>query len=158
MNIFYLSKEPGTAARYICDKHLPKMVLETAQLLSTAHWETGGEGPYKRTHKNHPCAVWTRENLCQYTWLVAYGMNLCYEYTRRYGKVHKSQAVIEWAKANPIKVPKGIFKHPPQCMPDHCKHPNTVQAYRNYYRMEKAYMAQWNRSETPYWWKGEANA
>ena len=59
MNIFILDKDPKTAAEYHCDKHVLKMILETAQMLCTAHWETGGQAPYRATHKNHPCTKWT---------------------------------------------------------------------------------------------------
>ena len=36
MNIFFLHKHPVIAAQMQCDKHVVKMVLETAQMLSTA--------------------------------------------------------------------------------------------------------------------------
>lgn len=57
MNIFYLSRDPVLCAEMHCDKHVVKMILETAQLLSTAHWELGSTAPYKPTHKNHPLAL-----------------------------------------------------------------------------------------------------
>jgi len=37
MNIFYLDREPKTCAEMHCDKHVVKMIIEYAQLLSTAH-------------------------------------------------------------------------------------------------------------------------
>lgn len=37
MNIFYLSHDPREAAAFHCDKHVVKMIVETAQMLSTAH-------------------------------------------------------------------------------------------------------------------------
>ena len=43
MNIFYLHPDPTIAAQMMCDKHVLKMVLETAQLLSTAHRELDGD-------------------------------------------------------------------------------------------------------------------
>ena len=70
MNIFYLDRDPHEAARLQCDKHVVKMILETAQLLSTAHNELdGGQIAYKTTHKNHPSAVWARKSLDNYLWL-----------------------------------------------------------------------------------------
>ena len=157
MNIFYLDEDPYQCAIAHCDKHCVKMILETAQLLSSVHWMTGGEAPYKLTHKNHPSAVWARENLGNYRWLADLGVELCNEYTSRYGKVHKSTGIIlDLALADP-DIPEGEFTPPPQCMPDHCKHENTVQAYRNYYLIEKSYMAKWSHSEAPDWWKEPAN-
>ena len=69
MNIFYLDRNPILAADKQCDRHVVKMILETAQLLSTAHYELDGESPaYKPTHKNHPSAVWVRKSLDHYLW------------------------------------------------------------------------------------------
>ena len=46
------------------------MILETAQLLCTAHHELGTsiEIPYKATHKNHPSAIWVRDSAENYMW------------------------------------------------------------------------------------------
>ena len=43
MNIFYLSTNTDECARYHCDKHVVKMILETAQMLSTAHRVLDGD-------------------------------------------------------------------------------------------------------------------
>jgi hypothetical protein len=43
MNIFYLDKDPIKAAEYSCDKHVVKMILESAQMLCTAHRVLDGE-------------------------------------------------------------------------------------------------------------------
>ena len=43
MNIFYLHENPEICAEYHCDKHVVKMILETAQMLSTAHRIIDGE-------------------------------------------------------------------------------------------------------------------
>ena len=100
MNIFYLDKNPKLCAQYHVDRHVVKMILETAQLLSTAHWLTGGEGPYRATHKNHPSAIWARSNKSNYNWLCKLGLELCEEYTYRYGKIHKTQQHLEWLSKN----------------------------------------------------------
>jgi len=63
MNIFFLDFDTEKCAKYHCDKHVVKMILETAQLLCGTHWVIGSEAPYKLSHKNHPCAIWTRESL-----------------------------------------------------------------------------------------------
>jgi hypothetical protein len=91
MNIFYLDRDPIEAARLQCDRHVVKMILETAQLLSTAHNELdGGQIAYKSTHKNHPSAVWARASAENYYWLQRHLGALGHEYFRRYGRVHKT--------------------------------------------------------------------
>jgi len=72
MNIFYLDHNPVLCAQYHCDAHVVKMILESAQLLSTAHRETDSpyaDFCYKSTHKNHPSAIWVRESTDHYSWL-----------------------------------------------------------------------------------------
>ena len=96
MNIFFLDYDTKKCAKYHCDKHVVKMILETAQLLCGAHWVTGSEAPYKLSHKNHPCSIWVRESLSNYLYLCDLGLELCKEYTYRYGRTHKSQQIIEW--------------------------------------------------------------
>ena len=134
MNIFYLSHDPRRCAELQCDKHVVKMILETAQLLSTAHHELGSTGPYKVTHKNHPSAVWARLGRKQYEWLYAHFKALSDEYTLRYGKVHKTwQKCSEALREAPKGIPNIEWSAPPQCMPDNCKHSAAVIAYRTYY-------------------------
>ena len=138
MNIFYLSRCPKTAAKMQCDKHVVKMPLETAQLLSTAHNEFGGDAPYKTTHKNHPSAIWARSGLHQYKWLYEHFQALSDEYTRRYGRVHLSwERCSEALSEPPAGIPVIYWNDPPQCMPWFCKDDNTVVAYRNYYEYKK---------------------
>jgi len=69
------------------------MVLETAQLLCGAVVVCGGQAPYKLTHKNHPAAVWARKSQGNYVWLIAHFKALGAEYTRRFGRTHKSITV-----------------------------------------------------------------
>ena len=143
MNIFVLSLCPRLAARLHCDKHVVKMILETAQLLYTAHHVAGTVdlpmGAYKKTHANHPCALWVRESRANYLWLVELGWWLCKEYQYRYGggKVHKTERHILWLKSCVPRlpdVPQTPFR---LAMPDEYKHPDAVQAYQAYYRENK---------------------
>ena len=92
MNIFYLDKNPATAAKVQYNKHVVKMILESAQMLCAAHHILGNPNdvPYKLAHKNHPCTIWVRENSLHYDWLYAHMIALGLQYTYRYGKVHKS--------------------------------------------------------------------
>lgn len=94
MNIFVTSPCPVQSARYLDDARVVKMILETAQLLSTAVRYIGVDVGYKSTHVNHPCAIWVRASRHNYAWAVAHGQALAAEYTKRYGKIHKSGAVI----------------------------------------------------------------
>ena len=164
MNIFYLSSCPQEAAESHNDKHCVKMILEYAQMLSTAHRELDDDVPdilYKSTHKNHPSTIWTRSSKQHYDWLFRLFRMLSAEYSIRYGlitdsrntfKVHKS-----WEKLGKIleTAPKNIKDNgwidPPQCMPDSCKDDDVVTAYRNYYIQEKKSFAKWNYTRRPEW-------
>ena len=151
MNIFYLDEDPKLCAQYHCDKHCVKMIVEQVQLLSTAHWMTGGEAPYKKTHINHPSNKWVRESLSNYVWLCDMTMELCKEYTYRYGKTHKTQQHLEWCIVNLPNIEDKGFTEMPQAMPDECKRENPIDGYRNYYNVEKAYMCKWKNRITPEW-------
>ena len=152
MNIFRLHDDPEIAAAMHCDKHVVKMILETAQLLSSAHWMSDSSAPYRLTHKNHPSSKWTRQSIQHYRWLIDLGLHLCEEYTYRYDKIHKTQSIIEWLSANEPNIPDDGFVHPPQCMPDYCKLDDTVLAYRNYYISEKSKFAKW-KTTIPGWYQ-----
>lgn len=137
MNIFYLHEDPILAAKQLCDRHICKMQIESAQMLCTAHWESGSSAPYKRAHKNHPSTKWTRESLDHYRWLVLHGIEICNQFTIRYNKRHKTQDILEWLKVNEPNIPRIGFKEPPQCMPDEYKRPDTVEAYKVFYVLDK---------------------
>lgn len=158
MNIFFLDKDVVKCAQYHCDKHVVKMILETAQLLCGAHYTTNqvtDQVPYKLSHKNHPCAIWTRKSLSNYLYLCELGIELCNEYTFRYEKRHKSQDVIEWCIVNKAKIPDLGFTDPPKAMPDIFKVESTTESYRNYYRGAKKDFATWKKRETPEWFLEE---
>jgi len=131
MNIFYLDHDPIVAAKWMVDKHVVKMILESAQLLSTAHRVLDGtektvqryvEGSfparyrnvkqwvledgrndviYQATHINHPSAVWVRESLKNYNWVFEHFFALMNEYTYRYGKIHKCYGDISFMLQTP---------------------------------------------------------
>ena len=157
MNIFYLDSDPVVAAQMECDRHVVKMVLESAQMLSTAHRELDDNVPdilYKSAHKNHPSTLWTRSNASHYAWHYDHFIALCDEYTHRYGKVHASDTKLRDVLAKlPRNITCGEFTQPPQCMPDQYKCNDSVTAYRNYYKGDKARFAEWNKSRpAPNWW------
>ena len=139
MNIFVLSLIPRIAAEFHCDKHVVKMIIETAQLLYSAHHVAGSplpDGAYRKTHANHPCAIWVRESAENYRWLCALGFWLCREYQYRYGvgKTHKTEKHILWLRNNlPIDIPQVPMTPFPQAMPVEYKRDDSVEAYRTFY-------------------------
>ena len=155
MNVFILDYDVKKCAEYHCDKHVVKMILETAQLLCGVHHVTPQvplQVPYKLSHKNHPCAIWTRESLSNYLYLCDLGLELCKEYTYRYGKRHKSQDVIEWCLDNKPNIKDVDFTSPPMAMGDEYKIGNNViESYRNYYREAKKTFVNWKNREIPDW-------
>lgn len=157
MNIFYLHHVPDFAAKYHCDKHVVKMILETAQLLSTAHHLAGSATSemYRPTHINHPSAIWVRKCWHNYHWAYDLLGALCSEYKKRYGKIHKTSRLLDCL----LNLPNGISYQeidiiPPQCMPEQYRNSNRtrshcVNAYRTYYVMDKSAFAKYNYSDTP---------
>tara|TARA_R100001143_G_C3285377_1_gene98673 strand:- start:74 stop:490 length:417 start_codon:yes stop_codon:yes gene_type:complete len=136
------------------------MILETAQILSTAHRIIDGndyadeQGLYKTAHKNHPSTLWARQSKWNYMWLFDLFRFLCAEYTTRYGKYHASERLVSALSKMPTNIdPLAKLTPVPQCMPEQYKTLNPVEAYRNYYKGEKSYFAKWNKGTTePEWW------
>jgi len=160
VNIFVLDNNPLITARYHCDKHVAKMVLETAQIMSTVvrsfgfDEEADDHGLYRVTHRNHPCVRWAAASWENWRWLYELGSHLSTEYTHRYGKTHKSSTVIENASLllNPHDFPQ-IEQTPfVQAMPNDCRVPGgAVAAYRTYYLKHKTHLLEWKNRETPEW-------
>lgn len=155
MNIFVVNENPILAAQDLCNKHNVKMILESAQMLCSPF--ANGSAPYRRTHYNHPCSKWVRTSKENYEWLIKHGMALCKEYTKRYGRVHKSQKVIEWCEHNYLKIEFPDMGLTPfvQAMPEKYKSEDTVESYRNYYMGDKRKIASWPPEGTPEWWLDE---
>lgn len=175
MNIFYLDESPELAAQFHNNKHVVKMIVETAQLLCTAHRVLDGytksvevngrtknviclddimmhNALYRATHVNHPSAVWIRESDANYQWTYQLFLSLLSEYTFRYEKRHKSEFLIDYLCKLPKNIPTAAFTAPPQAMPDEYKNENTVVAYRTYYKEDKQRLAEWKRREKPHWY------
>ena len=181
MNIFVLDDNPLRAAEQMCDKHIPKMIVETTQMLCTAHryldgtewtdyskngrrikrWkhETDSDVSipmlYKAAMVNHPCNVWLRESKENYLWLSLHGVQLLSEFRKRYENVHGSTKVLGWCALNsPENIPNTEQTPFAQAMPDEYKDSKcAVNAYRNYYVGEKARFAKWEKKNNePYWW------
>ena len=183
MNIFYLSKDPIEAARMSCDKHVCKMIIESAQMLSTAHRLLDGEEYmdktkngrnikrwrlknsneeaiiYKASHIKHPSTIWVMSNAYNYRWLYLHMIELNEEFKKRYNHTQDHMT---------IRKLKDILKHPPKnialgkigtdptpAMPDECKIPgDVVGSYRKYYIMKKREFATWKApAKMPDWYK-----
>ena len=163
MNIFILSEDPVHAAQQQCDKHVPKMIVESAQMLSTAHrmldgiqsrrpsksgktlskyWELPDAREavlYKAVHMGHPCTVWTMESRANYVWHYIHFIALCDEYTYRYGKKHLSDLRLSTTLKN---IPNSLegdkrtpFKLAMGSNPE-CKFSDAVKSYRAFYQSQ----------------------
>jgi hypothetical protein len=160
VNIFYLDECPKLSAEYLCDCHVIKMILESAQILSTAHVRLDdfdySKELYKPTHENHPCTKWAMCCDQNYEWLVDHFWSLCLEYYVRYNKQHKSSELYKILKRTPTRIPHAcIMTTPALAMPDEYKLATPVESYRNYYGKVKSKLKRFKytkRSE-PYWLK-----
>lgn len=183
MNIFVLSEDPREAAQMVCDKHCSKMIVESGQMLSTAHRMLDGyveKRPsksgkrminywvhpnsnldsilYNAVHHYHPCTVWSMVSKDNYEWHYEHFLGLSEEFEYRYSKPHMTYQKLS-----------GVLRSPPKCIPDvgltefpqamshypDCKvEGDAVAAYRNYYHMAKSF-AKWDKGRpAPYWWEG----
>jgi hypothetical protein len=158
MNIFYLSSNAKQAAVYHNDKHVVKMILESAQLLSTAHRVLdiipADSILYKATHIHHPSAKWARDNINNYQWLYDLFCGLCEEYTFRYSKTHLTESKLKHVlKQAPMNISTAAFTQPPQAMPIELHSTDSINAYRTYYITRKSHLARWTKREIPFWYK-----
>ena len=152
MNIFILDENPELCAQYHCDKHVVKMILESAQLLATAVQEKARiEGLYKPTHRNHPCGIWTRRSRANFLWLGELAKQLCIEYTFRYKKDHKSLDMIKKCLDLQELVQPGSLTPFAKAMPDEYRNDGIVESYRKYYIGEKSGILCYTRRDIPIW-------
>jgi len=176
MNIFYLDHDVTKCAEMHNDKHVVKMILEYAQLLSTAHRVLDGTESmilssngrrkkswslpdfresvlYSATHINHPSAVWCRQSDLNYDWLFNMFQALMTEYTYRYGKVHATSRLEQYLAQVPTNIPQTGFTQPTPAMPDEVKVPgDSIKSYRNYYINNKPHLASWKKRNKPEWY------
>jgi hypothetical protein len=183
MNIFVLSENPIEAAQMQCNKHISKMVVESAQMLSTTHRMLDGKltrGPsksgktmskkwihpdpdmdsvlYKAVHMNHPCTVWTMASSANYDWHYQHFVALCEEYTHRYGKVHKTdlilRSVLQYLPKN-INIGKLTqFALAMKANPECIYKNDPVRSYRAFYQTKQdRFKMVWSKREVPDWFK-----
>lgn len=179
MNIFILDESPVQAAQLQCDKHVVKMIVESAQMLSTVHRMLDGtqvtndkgklvkkwvfnddrdELYYKAVHTGHPCTVWTMQSDLNYNWHYAHFVALCDEYTYRYGKVHATDKLLRSALS---VMPKNIrygdrtpFALAMNSNPE-CKFPDDpVKSYRMFYQTKQdRFKMVWTNRDIPEWFE-----
>jgi hypothetical protein len=176
MNIFYLDHDVTKCAEMHNDKHVVKMILEYAQLLSTAHrvldgtivvghsdtgrkqsryvlYDSRDKLLYASTHINHPSAVWVRQSDKNYSWLFEMFESLLEEYTYRYGKKHACEKLVWALEVRPNNIPRGNFTEPTPAMPDEVKIVgDSIASYRNYYINNKSHLAKWKKRPVPLWY------
>ena len=175
MNIFYLDHNVVECAKMHNDKHVVKMILEYAQLLSTAHrvldgtltdgFSSSGRRKkiyvladnrdtilYSATHINHPSAVWVRQSDANYAWLYRMFVALMDEYTYRYGKTHACERLSDALSYRPKNIVRKEFTEPTPAMPDELKVPgDSKSSYRSYYKTSKTHLANWKNRPVPEW-------
>jgi len=152
VNIFVLDLNIEKCARYHCDQHVVKMILESAQIACTALNLKGFTTPYKSTHVKHPCVLWAGASFANLQWLkkLARALNREYRYRYRTSEDHSSLAVVDQIKG--MKFESTGLTDFPQAMPEQYKVPgDPVQAYRNFYVGEKLQFARWTRRRRPAW-------
>jgi hypothetical protein len=176
MNIFYLHHDVAKCAEMHNDKHTVKMILEYAQLLSTAHRFLDGNATiglsdsgrkrttfildsplngilYSATHINHPSSVWVRQSAENYIWLFGLFQALMAEYTHRYGKTHATSRLEMHLAKLPKNIPQKAFTEPTPAMPDDVKVPgDSIASYRKYYIQNKPHLASWKKRPVPEWY------
>lgn len=186
MNIFYLHKDPETCAQMHNDKHVVKMILEYAQLLSTAHRFLDGtlserlsksgrkqkvylladdrdSTLYAATHINHPSAKWVRHGEQNYRWLFSMWTHLLEEYTYRYSKQHSAERLMTTLARPPRNINmEEPYSAPWRAMPDEFKVDRsvpdyTIESYRAYYLGAKVKMCRWTNREMPEWFADGIN-
>lgn len=139
MNLFILDLDHFKNAEYHCNSHCVKLQTEAAQMASAAHHLTGGKGPYRLTHANHPVTKWVRHSLSNYNWACEYGLSLCYEYSYRYGKEHATERVLNWLYLNKPNIQDLGLTRFALAMPDQYKTDDAINSYRHFYKIEKRY-------------------
>ena len=178
MNIFYLSAYPDQCAEMHNNSHCSKMIIEYAQLMSTAHrvldgteyygrtknnrkikrWKLNSELEhilYKASHINHPSGIWVRQSRKNYLWLYELWTELNKEFMYRYDhdRSHESFRKLKEALYRPpMNIPNGHWTEPTPAMPDDVKNESSLVSYRNYYIKYKQHLAKWKKREEPHWY------
>jgi hypothetical protein len=154
LNIFVLDRDIRRCAEYHSDRHVVKMILESAQMLCTVLNENGVKAPYRSTHMHHPCTLWAGTSLENWKWLRSLALSLNDEYRYRFDhqEDHRSAIVARDLPLPPIRN-VGLTEFA-QAMPETCRVPgDAVRAYRKFYIAEKASFATWTKRPVPDWFR-----
>lgn len=154
MNIFILDKNINKCAKFHCDQHVVKMILESVQILCTSLNKKGFATPYKSTHINHPCVLWVEGSYDNFSWLSELALALNDEYKYRYRKTTNHSSINVLEEISNIKFESFGLTEFSQAMPDQYKvSGDAVSAYRKFYVGEKMKFAKWTRRKPPAWIK-----
>lgn len=156
MNIFVLDRNIRRCARYHCDQHVVKMILESAQMMCTSLSKQGFKVPYRPTHPKHPCVLWLDQSYDNFLWIKELAIALNAEYRFRYERKtdHASVAVIR--QIEHFRYAGCGLTEFAQAMPDEYRFRNNpVRAYRAFYNGEKLRFATWRKRGSPPWIKRE---
>ncbi|HJD56944.1 MAG TPA: pyrimidine dimer DNA glycosylase/endonuclease V [Rickettsia endosymbiont of Sericostoma sp.] len=164
MNIFVTNNCPIISAQALDNKRVVKMVLETAQLLSTAIFINSGvtyQHIYKPTHMKHPCTIWAALNIGNWDWLFQHFLALCEEYSFRYNKKHATTRLLPYLLEHRADIQDGIITPFANCtksesMQVDFKHiSDPCEAYRKYLNAKWHYdklPPKWINREPPLWY------
>ncbi len=152
MNIFVLDTDIKTCAKFHCDQHVVKMILESVQIMCTALNKKGITTPYKSTHSKHPCVLWAENSYDNFSWLAKLTLALNDEYKYRYNKTTNHRSIDVLFEIKKKKFESSGLTEFAQAMPNKYKIPgDAVSAYRNFYLGEKMKFAKWTRRNPPFW-------
>ena len=154
MQIFVLDRNPKKAAKMLCDKHVVKMIVESAQILTTIHHLYDSKQKhlvYKKTHEKHPCVIWAGNSKENYLWLLEHLSELIKEYEYRYGKFHKTTEIKKILETPPKGLLSVGLTDFAQAIPEEYKQKNAIKAYREFYKKEKMHFAKWTKRKKPNW-------
>lgn len=159
MNIFYLDTDATKCAQFHCDSHVVKQILESAQLLSTAHriLDEGflskelNDNLYKTSHQFHPSFKWVSNSKGNYEFLYNLLEELLKEYTYRYHAKHACSDLLAFLKEPPMCIDDKGFTKFTQVVPDDCRNDNPVEGYRDYYKKYKVHLLSYKVRDIPEW-------
>ena len=169
VNFFYLDKDPKKCAKYYCNKHILKIPIEIAQILSKIHYELKSKIDYSKIYKNSTVVkntigpyCWIKESLDNYMWANKLGLELINEYKFRYNKTeHKTECILQYLYDNPPNLPKisetkfkGTNKYD---MFQYISNDPIICARYNYAEM-KCINDKWNKDGPPDWFKKIKNS
>jgi hypothetical protein len=170
MNIFVLHDDPEVCARYHVDKHVVKMIVESAQMLSTVmRVRADIDFGYKACYINHPCTKWVGESFENWHWLLKLGIQLGREYTHRFGKRHATSDVLLGVRDhmhrmmitlndNCCELSSGGMTPFYPCVSERFKKYDPVTAYRLYYYFQKVRLHKWTKREVPHFIKSDVDS